>query len=78
MNKSVLVALAALAVGQGQLALGQPLELGIPEIRKYHSDYNYVVACSTISERWELVRQACDMQSGGNTSEDSRLRTTGI
>jgi hypothetical protein len=60
--KNLVLASALIAVS-AVLSIAAPLRIDIPEINKYYTDYNYVVAYSTPAEREQLARQAAGMKS---------------
>ncbi len=59
-----LVFAVALLAASAVFSVAAPLRIDIPEINKYYTDYNYVVAYSTPAERELLARQAAGLKAG--------------
>lgn len=73
MRKYVLF--AALLAASACAVSAYPVRIEIPEISRYYSDYNYVVAYSTPAERSLLARRAAGAKLDGLLPDDSRVRT---
>jgi len=73
MKKYVLAGL--LLVTFAHFALADPVRIDIPEINKYYSDYNYIVAYSTPAERRLLAHAVGGKKLESSILKDSRLKT---
>jgi hypothetical protein len=73
MKKYVLT--AAIAAVVAHAALADQLRIPVPEINRYYSDYNYVVAYSTPAERSLIARQAAEVRPEASLLKDNRLKT---